>query len=138
MIQRGAIVKSGDRFVCIRNGTLKVTERHPYSQPNEPPPYQIEAEAMRREEKRQAALDEVRGLLVQSGDSAAWLASMTATGADDALTLLNALEEGDAEQARAQLDLLRDTVNLRTWPQPPIEVRREAISNAAFFWSPGQ
>lgn len=133
MIRLGLVVRVGDRSVCIRNGELKVTERHSLTSPNELSPYQIEAEARRREKKRRAALDEVRGLLAESGDSAAWLASMTGTGAADALALHCALEDGDAEAARARLDQLRDTVNLRTWPLPPVERRQEAISNAEFF-----
>ncbi|WP_230122714.1 replication endonuclease [Serratia marcescens] len=136
MVQRGLIVRAGDRSVCIRDGELKVTERHPFESPNEPSPYQIEAEARRREAKRQAELKDVRGLLAESGDSAAWLASMTAAGAEDALALLNALGDGDAEAARAQLDRLRDTVDLQTWPLPPVERRQEAISNAEFFGPP--
>ncbi|MGY3895480.1 replication endonuclease [Aeromonas enterica] len=136
MIRRGSIVRVGDRFVCIRNGELKVTERHPYSQPNAPSLYQIEAEARRRAAKRQETLDDVRGLLVQSGDPAAWLASMTAAGADDALALLDVLEDGDAERTLALLGRLRDTVDLRTWPQPPIEIRQEATADAEFFWVP--
>jgi hypothetical protein len=133
MIRLGLVVRVGDRSVCIRDSELKVTERHSLAAPNELSPYQIEAEARRREKKRRAALDEVRGLLAESGDSAAWLASMTGTGADDALALHCALEDGDAEAARARLDQLRDTVDLRTWPLPPVERRREAISNAEFF-----
>ncbi|MGL6349991.1 MAG: hypothetical protein ACRC2U_09145, partial [Aeromonas sp.] len=136
MVRRGLIVRTGDRSVCIRDGELKVTERHPFESPNEPSPYQIEAEARHREKKRRAALDEVRGLLAESGDSAAWLASMTAAGADDALALLEALGDGDAEAAHTQLDRLRDTVDLRTWPLPPVERRQEAISNAEFFGLP--
>ncbi|WP_232302059.1 hypothetical protein, partial [Aeromonas rivuli] len=133
MIRRGLIVRQGDRSVCIRDGELKVTERHPFESPNEPSPYQIETEARRREAKRQAEIEDVRGLLAQSGDPAVWLASMTAAGVDDALTLLKALGDGDAEAARVQLDRLRDTVDLRTWPLPPVERRQEAISNAEFF-----
>ena len=72
-------------------------------------------------------------MLAQSGDPAAWLASKTAAGADDARALLDALGDGDAEAASAQLDRLRDTVDLRTWPLPPVERRQEAISNAEFF-----
>jgi hypothetical protein len=136
MVRRGLIVRAGDRSVCIRDGELKVTERHSLTSPNELSPYQIEAEARRRERKRQAALDEVRGLLAESGDTAAWLASMTAAGAEDALALLNALGDGDTEAARVQLDRLRDTVDLRTWPLPPVERRQEAISNAEFFGLP--
>lgn len=136
MVRRGLIVRTGDRSVCIRDGELKVTERHPFESPNEPSPYQIEAEARRREAKRQAELKDVRGLLAASGDSAAWLASMTAAGAEDALVLLNALEDGDTEAARAQLDRLRDTVDLQTWPLPPVERRQEASSNAEFFGLP--
>ncbi|WP_421218212.1 replication endonuclease [Aeromonas enteropelogenes] len=142
MIRCGLIVRTGDRSVCIRDGELKVTERHSLTSLYELSPYQIEAEARRRGQKRQAALDEVRGLLVESGDPAAWLASMTGsgdrdggrqTGADIALALHDALEDGDAEAARAQLDQLRDTVDLQTWPRPPAEPRREAISNDQFF-----
>lgn len=136
MVRSGLIVRTGDRSVCIRDGELKVTERHPFESPNQPSPYQIEAEARRREEKHQAKLKDVRGLLAQSGDPAAWLASMTAAGADNALALLDALGDGDAEEARAQLDRLRDTVDLRTWPLPPVERRQEAISNAEFFRVP--
>lgn len=136
MVRHGLIVRTGDRSVCIRDGELKVTERHPFEQPNEPSPYQIEAEARCREAKRQAELKDVRGLLAESGDSAAWLASMTAAGAEDALALLNALGDGDAEAARVQLDRLRDTVDLRTWPLPPVEHRQEVISNAEFFGPP--
>lgn len=136
MVRRGLIVRAGDRSVCIRGGELKVTERHPFESPNEPSPYQIEAEARRREAKRQAELKDVRGLLAESGDSAAWLASMTAAGADDALALLEILGNGDAEAARVQLDRLRDTVDLQTWPLPPVERRQEAISNAEFFGPP--
>jgi hypothetical protein len=55
------------------------------------------------------------------------------TGADDALALHDALGDGDAEAARTQLDRLRDTVDLRAWPLPPVERRRETISNAEFF-----
>lgn len=132
MIRRGLVVRVGDRSICIRNGELKVTERSPH----EPSPYQIEAEARSREARRQAALDEVRGLLVQSGDPAAWLASMTAAGTDDALALWGALEKEDAEAASNQIDKLRDTVNLRTWPQPPVERRQEAIGNTEFFEHP--
>ncbi|HDU8489723.1 TPA: replication endonuclease [Aeromonas hydrophila] len=133
MVRRGLIVRAGDRSVCIRDGELKVTERHPFESPDEPSPYQIEAEARRREAKRHAELKDVRGLLAESGDPAAWLGSMTAAGADDALALLEALGDGDTEAARVQLDRLRDTVDLRTWPQPPVERRQEAISNAEFF-----
>ncbi|MBL0563132.1 replication endonuclease [Aeromonas hydrophila] len=133
MLRRGLIVRAGDRSVCIRDGELKVTERHPFESPNEPSPYQIEAEARRREAKRQAELKDVRGLLAESGDPAAWLASMTAAGTDDALALLEVLGDGDAEAARVQLDRLRDTVDLQTWPLPPVERRQEAISNAEFF-----
>ncbi|PHS82486.1 hypothetical protein AAW02_22525 [Aeromonas dhakensis] len=136
MVRRGLIVRTGDRSVCIRDGELKVTERHPFESPNEPSPYQIEAEARRREAKRQAELKDVRGLLAESGDPAVWLASMTAAGADDALALLEALGDGDAEAARVQLDWLRDTVDLRSWPLPPVERRQEAISNAEFFGLP--
>lgn len=136
MIRHGLIVRTGDRSVCIRDGELKVTERHPFESPNEPSPYQIEAEARRREAKRQAELKDVRGLLAESGDPAAWLASMTAAGADDVLALLEALEDGDAEAAQTQLDRLRDTVDLRTWPLSPVERRQEAISNAEFFGLP--
>ncbi|KHA56787.1 hypothetical protein NM74_09555 [Aeromonas hydrophila] len=136
MIRLGLVVRVGDRSVCIRNGDLKVTERHLLSSPNELSPYQIEAEARRREAKRQTQLKDMRGLLTESGDPAAWLASMTATGADDALALLEALEDGDTEAARTQLDRLRDTVDLRTWPQPPVERRQETISNVAFFGAP--
>ncbi|MFQ2646959.1 replication endonuclease [Aeromonas caviae] len=136
MVRRGLIVRIGDRSVCIRDGELKVTERHPFESTNEPSPYQIEAEARRREAKRQAELKDVRGLLAESGDPAAWLASMTAAGADDALALMEALGDGDAEAAHAQLDRLRDTVDLRTWPLPPVERRQEAIGNAEFFWLP--
>lgn len=136
MVRRGLIVRAGDRSVCIRGGELKVTERHPFESPNEPSPYQIEAEARRREAKRQAELKDVRGLLAESGDPAAWLASMTAAGADDALALLEALGDGDAEAAHAQLDRLRDTVDLRTWPLPQVERRQEAISNVEFFGLP--
>lgn len=136
MVRRGLIVRAGDRSVCIRDGELKVTERHPFESPNEPSPYQIEAEARRREAKRQAELKDVRGLLAESGDTAAWLASMTAAGAEDALALLNALGDGDTEAAHTQLDRLRDTVDLRTWPLPPVERSQEAISNAEFFGLP--
>lgn len=136
MVRRGLIVRAGDRSVCIRDGELKVTERHPFESPNEPSPYQIEAEARRREAKRQAELKDVRGLLAESGDPAAWLASMTAAGADDALALLEALGDGDTEAARAQLDRLRDSVDLQTWPLPPVERRQEAISKAEFFGPP--
>ncbi len=136
MVRRGLIVRAGDRSVCIRDGELKVTERHPFESPNEPSPYHIEAEARRREKKRQADLEDVRGLLAQSGDPAAWLASMTATGADDALALLDALGNGNGEAASTQLDRLRDTVDLQTWPQAPIEARQEKLSNAEFFWTP--
>lgn len=136
MVRRGLIVRAGDRSVCIRDGELKVTERHPFESPNEPSPYQIEAEARRREAKRQAELKDVRGLLAESGDPAAWLASMTAAGAEDALALLNALGNGDTEKARTQLDRLRDSVDLQTWPLPPVERRQEAISKAEFFGPP--
>ncbi|WP_338882091.1 replication endonuclease [Aeromonas hydrophila] len=136
MVRHGLIVRAGDRSVCIRDGELKVTERHPFESPNEPSPYQIEAEARRREAKRQAALKDVRDLLAESGDPAAWLASMTAAGADDALVLLEALGDRDAEAARVQLERLRDSVDLRTWPLPPVERRQEAISNAEFFGLP--
>lgn len=136
MIRRGSIVRAGDRFVCIRNGELKVTERHPYSCPADPDPFHAEIEAKRKEAQRQAALDDARALLVQSGDVGAWLVSMTATGSDGALALLDALEEGDAEQASAQLERLRDSVNLKTWPLLPIEQRQEAMANADFFWAP--
>ncbi|BDC80808.1 replication endonuclease [Aeromonas hydrophila] len=136
MVRRGLIVRAGDRSVCIRDGELKVTERHPFESPNEPSPYQIEAEARRREAKRQAALKDVRDLLAESGDPAVWLASMTAAGADDALALLEALEDGDAETAREQLDRLHDAVDLQTWPLPPVERRQEAISDAEFFGLP--
>ncbi|MFM4930466.1 replication endonuclease [Aeromonas dhakensis] len=136
MVRRGLIVRAGDRSVCIRDGELKVTERHPFESPNEPSPYQIEAEARRREAKRQAALKDVRDLLAESGDPAVWLASMTAAGAEDALALLEALEDGDAETAREQLDRLHDAVDLQTWPLPPVEHRHEAISDAEFFGLP--
>lgn len=133
MIRRGLIVRVGDRAICIRDGELKVTERHPFASPNEAQSYQIEAEARRWEAKRRAKLKDVRGLLVESGDPAAWLASMTAAGADDALELLDALENGNAEAARTQLTKLRDTVELRTWPQFSVEPRREVIIDADFF-----
>lgn len=136
MVRRGLIVRAGDRSVCIRDGELKVTERHPFESPNEPSPYQIEAEARRRETKRQVELKDVRGLLAESGDPAAWLASMTASGAEDALVLLEALGDRDTEAALVQLDRLRDTVDLRTWPLPPVERSQEAISNAEFFGLP--
>lgn len=136
MVRRGLIVIAGDRSVCIRDGELKMTERHPFESPNEPSPYQIEAEARRRESKRQAEIKDVRGLLAESGDPAAWLASMTAAGTDDALALLEVLGDGDAEAARVQLDRLRDTVDLQTWPLPPVERCQEAISNAEFFGLP--
>lgn len=136
MVRRGLIVRAGDRSVCIRDGELKVTERHPFESPNEPSPYQIEAEARRREAKRQAALKDVRDLLAESGDPAVWLASMTAAGTEDALALLEALEDGDAETAREQLDRLHDAVDLQTWPLPPVERRHEAISDAEFFGLP--
>ncbi|QWL72377.1 replication endonuclease [Aeromonas hydrophila] len=136
MVRRGLIVRAGDRSVCIRDGELKVTERHPFESPNEPSPYQIAAEARRLEAKRQAELKDVRGLLAESGDPAAWLASMTAAGAEDSLGLLEALGDGDAEAARVQLDRLRDTVDLRTWPLPPVERRQEALNNAEFFGLP--
>ncbi|WP_368159624.1 replication endonuclease [Aeromonas sp. R5-3] len=136
MVRRGLIVRAGDRSVCIRNGELKVTERHPFESPNEPSPYQIAAEARRQEAKRQTELKDVRSLLAESGDPAAWLASMTAASADDALALLEALGDGDAEAAHTQLDRLRETVDLRTWPQPPVERRQETISNAEFFGLP--
>ncbi|RQM71284.1 replication endonuclease [Aeromonas hydrophila] len=136
MVRCGLIVRTGGRSVCIRDGELKVTERHPFESPNEPSPYQIETEARRRESKRQAEIKDVRGLLAESGDPAAWLASMTAAGTDDALALLEALGDGDAEAARVQLDRLRDSVDLRTWPLPPVERRREAISNTEFFGLP--
>ncbi|WP_165576261.1 replication endonuclease [Aeromonas bestiarum] len=136
MIRRGSIVRVGDRFVCIRNGELKVTERHPYSCPTELAPFHAGIEAKRREAQRQAALDDAHTLLVQSGDVGAWLASMTAAGTDGALALLDALEEGDAAQASTQLERLRDSVNLKTWPLPPIEQRQETMANAEFFWLP--
>jgi hypothetical protein len=136
MIRRGSIVRVGDRFVCIRNGELKVTERHPYSCPTEPDPFHAGIEAKRREAQRQAALDDAHALLVQSGDVGAWLASMTAAGTDGALALLDALEEGDAAQASTQLERLRDSVNLKTWPLLPIEQRQETMTNAEFFWAP--
>ena len=136
MVRSGLIVRTGDRSVCIRDGELKVTERHPFESPNQPSPYQIEAEARRREAKRQTELKDARGLLAQSGDPAAWLASMTAAGADDALALLDALGDGDAEAASTQLNRLRDKVDLRTWPLLPVERRQEAISNAEFFEVP--
>ncbi|MGL6404336.1 replication endonuclease [Aeromonas hydrophila] len=136
MIRLGLVVRVGDRSVCIRDGELKVTERHPFESPNEPSPYQIEAEARRREAKRQTELKDVRGLLAEAGDPAAWLASMTAAGAEDALALLEALGDGDTETASIQLDRLRDTVDLQTWPLPPVERRQETISNAEFFGSP--
>ena len=136
MIRRDSIVRAGDRFVCIRNSELKVTERHPYSCPADPNPFHAEIEAKRKEAQRQAALDDARALLVQSGDVGAWLASMTATGSDGALALLDALEEGDAEQASAQLERLRDSVNLKTWPRLPSEQRQKTMANAEFFWAP--
>ncbi|HFK2923989.1 TPA: replication endonuclease [Aeromonas hydrophila] len=136
MVRHGLIVRTGDRSVCIRDGELKVTERHPFESPNEPSPYQIAAEARRLEAKRLAELKDVRGLLAESGDPAAWLASMTAAGAEDALALLEVLGDGDAEAARVQLDRLRDSVDLRTWPLPPVERRQEALNNAEFFRAP--
>ncbi|MGY6037934.1 replication endonuclease [Aeromonas sp. AE23HZ002T15] len=120
MIRRGLIVRAGDRSVCIRDSELKVTERHPFESPNGPSLYQIEAEARRREAKRQTELKDVRGLLAESGNPAAWLASMTAAGTEDALALLNALEEGDSKQAHIHLYRLRNTVDLHTWPIPPV------------------
>uniref|UniRef100_UPI003BA0B835 replication endonuclease n=1 Tax=Aeromonas enteropelogenes TaxID=29489 RepID=UPI003BA0B835 len=133
MIRLGLVVRVGDRSVCIRNGELKVTERHSLTSLNELSPYQIEAEARRREQKRRAALDEVRSLLVQSGDTATWLSSMNVanrrdgsekkTGADIALALLGALEEKDVEQARVWLDLLREKIDLQAWPLIPTNVR---------------
>ncbi|MGY3901275.1 replication endonuclease [Aeromonas lusitana] len=133
MIRRGSVVRAGDRFVYIRNGDLKVTERHPFASSNEPSPYQVEAEARRREAKRQAELDDVRGLLAQSGDLAAWLASMTPACSNDALVLLGALEDGNTEQAHTQLERLRNAIDLHTRPQPSVSLRREFISNAQFF-----
>lgn len=112
------------------------SERDPNLPPDAPSAYQTAIEAGWREERRAASLDEIRGMLAQSGDPAAWLAAMTAAGADDAIALLDALEVEDAEQARVQLDRLRDTVDLSTWPRPPVERRQEAISNAEFFWAP--
>ncbi|PHS82369.1 hypothetical protein AAW03_22750 [Aeromonas dhakensis] len=132
MVRRGLIVRAGDRSVCIRDGELKVTERHPFESPNEPSPYQIEAEARRREAKRQAELKDVRGLLAESGDPAAWLASMTAAGADDALALLKALGDGDAEAARIQLDRLRERINLSTWPLFSTKQLQVALSSDEF------
>ncbi|HHW4403778.1 TPA: replication endonuclease [Aeromonas hydrophila] len=136
MIRRGSIVRAGDRFVCIRNGELKVTERHPYSCPTDPDPFHAGIEAKRKGAQRQAVLDDTRALLVQSGDLAAWLASMTAAGADNALALLEALGEENAEAANAQLDRLRDAIDLNAWPRPPIEARPEKQSNAEFFGTP--
>ncbi|UNU29389.1 hypothetical protein [Aeromonas hydrophila] len=78
----------------------------------------------------------MQGLLVQPGDVAAWLASMTAAGAEDTLVLLDALGDGDAEAAHTQLDRLRDTVDLQTWLLLPVERRQESISNAEFFGIP--
>ncbi|WP_155728519.1 hypothetical protein [Aeromonas veronii] len=85
-----------------------MSEKHPYASLDEPSAFHLEMEARRREERRSAALDEVRGLLLESGDPRAWLASMTAAGTDDSLTLLDALGDGDAEVARLQLERLRD------------------------------
>ncbi|MGL6348518.1 MAG: replication endonuclease [Aeromonas sp.] len=148
MVKLGLVVRAGNRSICIRNGRAVVNERYSLEQQKELTPYQIEAvarETKARNKKRRAALDEVRGLLAESGDTAAWLASMNAnsisdgrrdTGADIALALLDALGDGDAEAARAQLDRLRDTVDLRTWPQPSIEVRQETMADTAFFWAP--
>ncbi len=124
MIRRGSIVRAGDRFVCIRNGELKVTERHPYSCPTDPDPFHAGIEAKRKEAQRQVALDDARALLVQSGDVAAWLASMTAAGTDGALALLDALEKEDTAQASTQLERLRDSVNLKTWPLPLVKARK--------------
>ncbi|RQM71288.1 hypothetical protein [Aeromonas hydrophila] len=45
-------------------------------------------------------------------------------------------EQKRAETAHAQLDRLHDTVDLRTWPLPPVERRQEASSNAEFFGLP--
>lgn len=123
MIRRGSIVRAGDRFVCIRHGALKVTERHPYSQPSAPSPYQIEAEAKRREAKRQAALDDARSLLIQSGATAAWLAAMTAAGVEDAINLLEALQDDDLEHAAGLLNKLHEHIDLHIWPLSPTEKR---------------
>ncbi|WP_421179308.1 replication endonuclease [Aeromonas enteropelogenes] len=146
MVRLGLVVRAGNRSICIRNGRTVVNDRYSLEQQKELTPYQIEAvarETRARNKKRLAALDEVRGMLAESGDTAAWLASMNAanrrdsskqeTGAVIALALNAALEDGDAEEAAAQLDLLRDTVDLQTWPLPPVERSREAISNAEFF-----
>ncbi|WP_439827454.1 replication endonuclease [Aeromonas enteropelogenes] len=135
MIRRGLVVRVDDRSICIRGGELKVTEWHSLTSPDELSPYQIEAEARRREKKRRAALDEVRSLLVQSEDTAAWLASMNAanyrgssekkTGADIALALWDALEEEDVEQARVWLELLREKIDLQAWPLIPTNVHQK-------------
>lgn len=133
MVQRGAIVKTGDRWVCIRGGQLKVTDMHPYASPETSTPRQVEMTARQREAQRRMLLDEARALLVQSGTPAAWLTSMTATGADDALALLDAIDKGDEEQARARLTQLSEQADFARWPQRPAEPRWESISNAEFF-----
>ena len=133
MVQRGAIVKSGDRYVCIRDGQLKVTDKHPFADPAAIVPHQVEIAAQQREAQRRIRLDEARALLVQSDNPAAWLAGMTAAGTDDTLALLDALDEGDEAQIRASFDHLREQVDLARWPQPPVEPRQENISNAEFF-----
>ncbi|WP_429134253.1 replication endonuclease [Aeromonas hydrophila] len=135
MIRLGLIVRVGDRSVCIRDGELKVTERHPFESPNEPSPYQIEAEARRREAKRQVELKDVRGLLAQSGDPAAWLTSMTAAGADDALALLHALYEGDKIAIVNLISRLQEKVDLCTWPLLSIKQNLQRQSDADFFGS---
>lgn len=133
LVRHGAIVKTGEQYVCIRDGQLKVTETHPYASPGAPTPYQVAMSAQQREAQRQARVDEARATLVQSDSPAAWLASMTAAGADDALALLDALDKGDEELIRIRLNQLSEKVDLTRWPQPPIEPRRESISNAEFF-----
>ncbi|MNQ89890.1 hypothetical protein D3C85_1052130 [compost metagenome] len=135
LVRRGSIVKTGDRYVCIRDGQLKVTDKHPYASPGAPTLHQVEIGAQQREAQRRTRLDEARALLVQSGAPAAWLASMTASGTDDSLTLLDALDKGDEEQIRARLNQLSEQVDLARWPQSPVEPRQENISNAEFFGS---
>lgn len=80
--------------ICIRDGQLKVTEKHPFAGPTAITSHQVEIAAQQREALRRTRLDEARSLLVQSSHPAAWLASMTASGAGKALALLDALDAG--------------------------------------------
>lgn len=60
MIRRGAVVKTNDRYICIRDNQVKVTVSHPYACPNILTPFQIEIEAELGERRLQTDLEEMR------------------------------------------------------------------------------